>query len=197
MLDDGPLVKQKSASSVPSLRTMYHLRHADEIKLSSENFTSIIKPGDLRNVLALSEPPLPLAGIESIAITSLFQGWPMEAASMDRTDFLSVMQRSQAIHISTHGNLHKHSSWLSSISLQKIFRVLDMTDVVSETALCVFAAGFSGLGKTTTGNDIQGFSHAVLASGCKAFIGAFWKADDLSAFLLMLFFYRGLAYNNE
>ena len=45
-------------------------------------------------------------------------------------------------------------------------------------ALVVFAACLSGMGQGTLGSDILGFAHAVLGTGCAAYLGALWNVDD-------------------
>jgi len=40
-------------------------------------------------------------------------------------------------------------------------------------ALIVFAASLSELGQATIGNNVLGFSHAVLEAGATAYMGAF------------------------
>jgi hypothetical protein len=52
-------------------------------------------------------------------------------------------------------------------------RIIDLVKVKSRAALIVFAASLSGLGQATIGNDILGFSYAVLEAGTTAYMSAF------------------------
>ena len=64
-------------------------------------------------------------------------------------------------------------------------------------SLIVFAACLSGLGEVARGNDVLGFSHAVLETGCFAFLGSLWKINDRAPMLLMTQFYRLLHHNDK
>lgn len=57
----------------------------------------------------------------------------------------------------------------------------------------MFEACVSGLGEESIGNDLLGFSHAVLASGVSAFLGGLWKVSDEASALLMMFLSEELA----
>jgi CHAT domain-containing protein len=59
-------------------------------------------------------------------------------------------------------------------------------------ALIVFVANLSGLGQATIGNDIPGFSHAVLEAGATAYMGASWMFDDVATMSLTVLFYRNM-----
>ncbi|KAH6708753.1 hypothetical protein BKA61DRAFT_579760 [Leptodontidium sp. MPI-SDFR-AT-0119] len=54
--------------------------------------------------------------------------------------------------------------------------ILDLARLHSNATLVIFEAHVSGLGEESIGNDLLGFSHAVLASGAIAFLGRLWKA---------------------
>jgi CHAT domain-containing protein len=54
----------------------------------------------------------------------------------------------------------------------------------------------SGLGEESIGNDLLGFSHAVLASGAAAFLGGLWSVSDEASALLMLFLAEEIKTNN-
>ena len=44
---------------------------------------------------------------------------------------------------------------------------------------------------TETG-DLIGFSHTILGSGARAFIGSLWAASDVATFFLVYFFFKGI-----
>lgn len=52
-------------------------------------------------------------------------------------------------------------------------RIIDLAQVKSSLALIAFATSLSGLGQATVGNDILGFSYAVLEAGTTAYMGTF------------------------
>ena len=55
--------------------------------------------------------------------------------------------------------------------------------------LVIFSACLSGTGFSTASDDVLGFSHALLASGVLAYIGALWRVDDLTTLIHMYLFY--------
>jgi hypothetical protein len=55
-----------------------------------------------------------------------------------------------------------------------------------------FAACVSRLGEDNVGNDLLGFSHAVIASGASTFLGGLWQINDLATIILMIFFHRAI-----
>jgi CHAT domain-containing protein len=68
-------------------------------------------------------------------------------------------------------------------------RVLDMLAVQTELQLVVFSACMSGMGHASESGDMRGFSHAVLAAGANAYLGALWDKNDVSAMIYMYYFY--------
>ena len=50
-------------------------------------------------------------------------------------------------------------------------------------ALIVFAASLSGLGQATIGNNVLGFSHAVLEAGATTYMARLWMFDDVTTML--------------
>lgn len=65
-----------------------------------------------------------------------------------------------------------------------------MSSIQSSANLLVFAACLSGLGRATPGNDVLGFTHVVLGTGCQAYIGTLFEVSDFASMVLMTLFYR-------
>lgn len=99
---------------------------------------------------------------------------------------------SSILHISTHGYMDREYPLLSWISLAEKFRVLDLSQISSTANLIVFAACLSGVGYTTPGSDILGFTHVILGTGCQAYLGGLINIDDFASMMLMIMFYRNL-----
>jgi CHAT domain-containing protein len=96
------------------------------------------------------------------------------------------------IHLAAHGEINYERPLQSSLHLEPSFKVIDFTNTKCKTSLVVFSACASGLGRITFGDDLLGFSSAVLHSGARAFIGALWFTDDLATILFMMTFYKYL-----
>jgi CHAT domain-containing protein len=101
-----------------------------------------------------------------------------------------MYEHSDVLLIATHGTQSTKSAWESSLLLHPPFRVLDLAKLHSHASLIIFEACVSGLGEESIGNDLLGFSHAVLASGATAFLGGLWKVSDEASALLMLFLFE-------
>ncbi|TKA57281.1 hypothetical protein B0A49_13659, partial [Cryomyces minteri] len=189
-LDNKPLFLRNAVSVVPSLSALQHLVSKQSPRREiSVAVVANLGTGDQN---AVEQPP-PLAAIEAVNIARVFNCEPKDAGILNADSFEHPYQEHDLVHITTHGLQSGTSAWQSSITLQGQFRVLDLGRMRSKAALVVFAACVSGIRKDTTGNDVLGFSHAVLASGASAFVGGLWDVNDQVSMLIMLFFYKRLA----
>lgn len=190
LLDDKPLFLQKQVSQVPSLTTLSYL--AQKTRSHSKPEAAVVVKADKHDEYD-TDNPLPWAGMEAANIARIHGCTAKNAGSLSDTDFCSLYESSRIVHIATHGFQGGDSAWDASISLRKNFRVHDLAKLRSKAAMVVFSSCVSGLGEDTIGNDMLGFSHAVIASGALAFLGGLWNVDDLASMLLMVFFHRGIA----
>jgi CHAT domain-containing protein len=215
IFDNKPLIWSVAVSQVPSMTVMYHLsKDREPIKPTLSAFTKAPtlenEPSDSHDSSADSEADLHMSNIEAVNISSMFSTWPIEASTLSRKRFREYLQGrfessphtgdrgsdqgtgSTILHIGTHGNYDTRYPLLSSISIGEDFRVLDMSEIYSsQTRLMVFAACLSGLGKSL-GSEVMGFTHVVLGTGCKAYVGSLWKIEDFGSMCLMTLFYRNL-----
>lgn len=198
IFDGKPLVMHAAVSQVPSLTVLYHLCQRKSASITPT--VSVLakspteEPSD-NAARSTKEVNLHMAGIEAVNIARMFATWPIEASRVTREDFREYMKGgSMIMHIGTHGDLNYRNPLLSSISIGdgQDFRVIDMSAVRSSAHLLVFAACLSGLGKATFSSEVLGFSHVVLSSGCRAYIGSLWKVSDFGSMLVMTLFYRHL-----
>ncbi|EEA20085.1 hypothetical protein EYB25_007618 [Talaromyces marneffei] len=194
VFDGKPLVLHAAVSQTPSLTALYHLskRRAASAMPTVSVFTKALA-GDQSSESdrATKETFLPMAGVEAISISNLFSTWPIEASNLSRAQFRDHIQgHTSILHIGTHGTVNAGSPLLSSISIGEDFRVIDMSPIQSRANLIVFAACLSGLGRATAGNDVLGFTHVVLGTGCQAYIGTLFEISDFASMILMTLFYR-------
>ena len=183
LLDDKPLFLQKAVSEVPSLSTLHYLvrkkqQHSQSLRVS---------------VVANPAANIRVSGIEAITIARLFGKTPENAMDLTTGSFNDLLQESHVLHVGTHGVTSDASPWHAYILLREKFRVLDLAKMKSSATLVVFAACLSGLGKATVGNDLLGFSNAILQSGALVYVGGLWEVNDLTSMLQMIFFYQNLA----
>ena len=191
------LIMTKGVSQTPSLYGLLDLMTRETNKSALGRFCAVAKPGSLRESTRTGEKQLPMAGVEVILLANLFGTEPRNAAHMTREDFMHEFETCDWLHLGTHGSVDLESPFHSSLSLEEKLRVLDLLVVQSAVRVVVFSACFSGLGKSTDRGDILGFSHAVLAAGANAYIGALWHSNDLATLAHMSYFYHELLFHED
>jgi CHAT domain-containing protein len=182
--DNKPLFLSKDVSQIPSLSVL--LYSADRKHNTNNKVSVIYKDPDprLRDQLNLSTAC-------AINIAHSFHSTPQPAtATLSHETFNEMYEQSNVLLIATH-SIQKASAWESSLLLlDPPLRVLDLARLRSTASLIIFEACVSGLGEESIGNDLLGFSHAVLASGASAFLGGLWSVSDEASALLMLFLFE-------
>ncbi|KAH7371275.1 CHAT domain-containing protein [Pyrenochaeta sp. MPI-SDFR-AT-0127] len=179
-----PLFMTKDVSQVPSLSVLQYL--VEKKHHNSKNFSVIYKDPDPYHGGFLD-----LSTSATIQIACSFHARPQAAnEAFTHDDFIEMYEQSDILLIATHGNQNTKSAWESSILLHPPFKVLDLAKLHSNATLIIFEACVSGVGEESIGNDLLGFSHAVLASGATAFLGGLWNVSDEASALLMLLFFE-------
>ncbi|KAH8751163.1 CHAT domain-containing protein [Hyaloscypha finlandica] len=185
------LILQKQVSQVPSLSALRHLRRNRQ-ESSNSSVSVIAQPGSIARAKATGERALPMAGIEAKLVAMLAGTKVSNAKDVTRKQFQEDLQKSQFLHICTHGYSDADFAMNSYISLQDQFRVIDMLAVRTQVQLVTFSACLSGMGHASESGDMQGFSYAILAAGANAYIGALWNANDVATMIHMWYFYQTL-----
>jgi len=186
---------QRQVTHVPSLTALRHLRRWRAGESSSHRQlrnTVIARPGGLADQIETGMKPLPMAGIEAMLLANMMGTSPLNAKTVDTAQFQDLLRDSEFLHICTHGQTDPNYAFNSVIHLKDRFRVLDMLAVRTEVSLVVFSACLSSRGHTSDSGDIQGFSHALLAAGANAYIGALWEVNDVATMIHMYLFYLTL-----
>lgn len=189
---DDYLGLQREVSQVPSLAALKHLRTRPRSQVNSNrqhNTTIIARPGGLADQLETGIQPLPMAGVEAMLVGHLMGKRALNAKDVGREQFQGLLRDSDFLHICTHGQTDPGYAFNSHIQLKERFRVLDMLAVRTEVALVTFSACLSSHGHASDSGDIQGFSHAVLAAGANAYLGALWEVNDVATMIHMYLFY--------
>ena len=184
---------QKAVSQAPSLFHLLYLMTSNDARGPLGRFCAVAKPGKpSKKTRNTDEVELPMAGIESMLIALLLGTKPRNATEMTREELMEDFASCDWLHLGTHGSVDADAPFHSALSLKDKLRVIDLLAVQSTVKVVVFSACFSGLGKATDRGDNLGFSHAVLAAGANAFIGALWHTHDLATLVHMYFFYYEL-----
>lgn len=190
LFDEHPLGLQMPVSQVPSLSALGHLSRRSVA--GKAVVSAIARPGSAREKRTGGPSELPMAGIEALLIGQTFGITPLRASEVSKDRFREEMERCSIMHLSTHGHFDASAPLFSHISLKENFRVIDLLTVRTKAALVIFSACLSGTGTTNNGDDVLGFSHAMLAAGAHTFLGALWNANDLVTLLHMMMFYTQL-----
>ena len=189
LFDGNPLGLKMPVSQVPSLSALYHLSRRSVA--GSAVISAIARPGSVREEREGGPSALPMAGIEALLIGQTFGITPLRASEVSIDRFRDEMKRCSIMHLSTHGYFDASAPLFSHISLGENLRVIDLLTVRTKAALVVLSACLSGTGTINNGDDVLGFSHAMLAAGAHTFLGGLWNANDLVTLLQMMYFYMG------
>ncbi|KAK3703400.1 hypothetical protein LTR37_014506 [Vermiconidia calcicola] len=196
VLDGKPLFLQKVTYQIPSLAVLHEITKPLLGKFSAgiTAFTSSTAAGASRSSVEYVNR-LDKVAAEVTAIAQAFSTVPIDLDDLDEagSSLKHLMEESLAVFVATHGHAIHPEPWQSCLDAKSRFRVLDMAALRKCAPLVVFTACWAGLGSATVGNDILGFSHAVLASGARIFIAGLWTLDAQVSMLLMVTFFRELA----
>lgn len=98
------------------------------------------------------------------------------------------------IHLATHGDADADVPLLSAVYLAngETLTVADLMSKRLQAKLVVLSACRSGEGELAGGDEIMGFSRALLAAGVQSVVVSLWPVDDQRTTLLMEEFYKSL-----
>jgi CHAT domain-containing protein len=101
------------------------------------------------------------------------------------------------IHLATHGEFDSVNPLFSALKLAGTRKHADgdleaaeVFDLKINADLIVLSACQTGLGKVTSGDEVQGLNQAFLYAGTHALVSSLWRVSDISTAMLMKQFYR-------
>ncbi|GAB6125783.1 CHAT domain-containing protein [Humidesulfovibrio idahonensis] len=101
------------------------------------------------------------------------------------------------IHLATHGEFDPVNPLFSALKLAGTKKNADgdleaaeIFDLTITADLIVLSACQTGLGKVTSGDEVQGMNQAFLYAGTHALVSSLWRVSDISTAMLMKQFYR-------
>jgi CHAT domain-containing protein len=101
------------------------------------------------------------------------------------------------IHLATHGEFDAVNPLFSALKLvggkkdkDGDLEAGEIFDLKLSADLIVLSACQTGLGKVTSGDEVQGMNQAFLYAGTHALISSLWRVSDISTAMLMKQFYR-------
>ncbi|MGE4265014.1 MAG: CHAT domain-containing protein [Desulfovibrio sp.] len=101
------------------------------------------------------------------------------------------------IHLATHGEFDPVNPLFSALKLADSgkkasgdLEAAEIFDLRINADLIVLSACQTGLGKVTSGDEVQGMNQAFLYAGTHALVSSLWRVSDISTAMLMKQFYR-------
>lgn len=101
------------------------------------------------------------------------------------------------IHLATHGEFDAVNPLFSALKLagdrkdaDGDLEAAEIFDLKIGADLIVLSACQTGLGKVTSGDEVQGLNQAFLYAGTHALVSSLWRVSDISTAMLMKQFYR-------
>lgn len=156
-------------------------------------------------VLAVGNPDLADESLElpfaEREVGSLSWNYPnMTALTRDKAtkDWITAhISEYGIIHLATHGEFDAVNPLFSALKLaggkkegSGDLEASEIFDLKITADLIVLSACQTGLGKVTSGDEVQGMNQAFLYAGTHALISSLWRVSDISTAMLMKQFYR-------
>ena len=196
-LDGKPLYLSVAVSQAPSLNTFLALQAslAKRPPCRPSAICTITRPTREARYRTPGDHDILFAPLEAICISHFFNytKHPWKSDSTSPAAFRSALQDADILHVATHGLNNIENILQSAINIREPFTLHDFANCTTNASLVFFSACWSGIGFSSLTDDVTGFSSQILGTGAAAFIGALWAVDDLCAFFLVYFFYKGLA----
>jgi len=156
-------------------------------------------------VLAVGNPDLRDQSLElpfaEREVGSLAWNYPnMTALTRDKATkswITENISRFGIIHLATHGEFDQVNPLFSALKLVSDkkdpdgdLEAAEIFDLKINADLIVLSACQTGLGKVSSGDEVQGMNQAFLYAGTHALISSLWRVSDISTAMLMKQFYR-------
>ena len=167
---------------------------------ASQRVLAVGNPTDMQYQEPGSDTPLRLAQLfaaetEAAYIASLFPGSKALLREQATADAVRAEMNAYSIlHFATHSHISAEVPLLSAIMLAggDALTVYDLMGLGLHADLVVLSGDRTGLGETTAGEDILGFTRALLGAGARMVLVSLWPTDDVATSILMSEFYRRL-----
>jgi CHAT domain-containing protein/tetratricopeptide (TPR) repeat protein len=181
--DDAPLIEHCPISYLPSASTLQFLHRAPK---SYQAGAAIIVGNPRGNLFYAEQEALSVAAL--LATQALTRGEATRQALAGRLDKASL------VHLATHSKAVAEAPLESVIELAngEQLTLYEMMGLRLRSDLVILSACETGVGPNTGGDEVFGFSRALLATGARSAIVTLWKISDVSTRILMERFYQVL-----
>lgn len=194
--DIKPLACSHVITYLPSASV---LRYLEDPRLETQHST-LLALGNPRNMSfqgingeRVLAHPLPGSRREVVQIGEIMPGSKvLLGAEATLANLKKHIKDHPILHLSTHCRIVSEVPMLSSVSLadHQEFSILDLLGMNLDLDLVVLSACQTAQGEVTAGDDVVGFTRAILAAGARAVIVSLWPVDDEATADLFIQFYE-------
>jgi CHAT domain len=197
MLDGVPLIERNPVCYVPAAAVLRHTLHRTSapppIMLEADPAgAGTRKPAA---VFGDSRKDLPNARREADDVAALLGVSPSVGGNVTGKRVLRALATASIVHIAGHGRLAAADGFVSSLDMAnyETLRAADLLGRRCRARLVVLSGCQTGAGERRPGDEVVGFSRALLLSGAHSILASLWPVPDASTRDLVLRFYQALA----
>lgn len=192
-LSDGqaPFIQQRNIRFLPSTTTQRYLSR----KIALRNVALIIGNPDLGK----KELDLPSAEKEAGMVAEILKGSDVFTRSQaSETLIKRKAGQYRYLHIASHGQFRADNAMASRVLLSQdadndgSLTVNEIYGLRLAAELVTLSACETGLGKTTSGDDVLGLTRGLLYAGSSNVVASLWEVDDEATSVLMRLFYENM-----
>lgn len=150
--------------------------------------------GPLRSaaVFGDSRGDLPSARAEAVAVAELLGVEPLLGPDVRTAPVLGALGEAEVVHIAGHGRVALADGFDSRLELAdgEALRAADVLRLRSRARLVVLSGCETGLSEQRPGDELVGFTRALLLSGVSGIVSGQWRVSDASTRDLLSRFHR-------
>jgi CHAT domain len=181
LVDGVPLIERNPVCYVPAAAVLRHTLGAapDAFATAAAVF------GDSRG-------DLPSARQEAVAVADLLDVEPVLGDHVDRDTVLAALAEDSPVHIAGHGQVSAADGFDSHMLLTgtDALRAADLLSARCSARLVVLSGCETGVSEQRAGDELVGFTRALLLSGVPSIVSSQWRVKDASTQDLLYQFHR-------
>ena len=173
-LDGMPLIERNPVCYLPAAAVLRHTLDRPPAQQPDRHRPSVF--GDSQDNLASARS-------EAIAVADLFGVTAELGGRVDRPRVLAALADSPLVHIAGHGKVSVADGFDSHMELaagQKL-RAADLLGQRSRARLVVLSGCETGVSEQRSGEELVGFTRALLLSGVPSILASQWRVNDASS----------------
>ena len=175
-IDGMPLIERNPVCYLPAAAVLRHTLDSPPARPAPAGRYRPAVFGDSRDNLASARS-------EAIAVAELFQVTAELGDRVDRTRVLEALADSPLVHIAGHGKVSVSDGFDSHMELAagQVLRAADLLGQRSRARLVVLSGCETGVSEQRSGEELVGFTRALLLSGVPGILASQWRVNDASS----------------